>query len=374
MKILKSLTVIGLVLFTAHSSQAQAPNGYYNRADSLIGDRLQDSLYKIIRNHNSRSYNDLWTGYRTTDRKANGKVWDMYSDRPNSTPAYEYTFGTNQCGNYSGEGSCYNREHSWPRSWFNDASVPENDIMHVVPTDGYVNGRRGNHAFGVVTNPTWTSTNGSKLGTNTYPGAPATTAFEPIDEYKGDFARIYFYMSTRYKQEDGSWRATDMTDKAVLKPWAINMLLEWHYNDPVSTKELDRNNAVYAYQRNRNPFVDRPEFVDCIWNLPNCPWNDNTPPPPPPPEDTTSIESIDFSSYITIWPNPANDYLNVTLPKLMDEKVNLEIINMHGIAVMQQEASTRQSNHISIAHLPNGIYLVKVHYHNQVGYKKFIKQ
>lgn len=371
MKILKSLTVLGLALFIANSSNAQAPNGYYNRADSLVGERLQDSLYKIVRNHNSRSYNNLWTGYRTTDKKANGKVWDMYSDKPGSTPAYEYTFGTNQCGNYNGEGSCYNREHSWPKSWFNNATVPENDIMHVVPTDGYVNGKRSNYAFGVVGNAHWTSTNGSKLGRSITPGI-TDTVFEPINEYKGDFARIYFYMSTRYKQEDANWRSSDMTDKSVLKPWAINMLLEWHYNDPVSTKELDRNNAVYAYQRNRNPFVDRPEFVDCIWNLPNCPWKDNTAPPPP--DDTTSIESIDFSSYITVWPNPANDYLNITLPKLMDETVHLEIINMHGIAVMQQEASTRQSNHISIAHLPQGIYLVKVHYHNQVGYKKFIKQ
>ena len=85
--------------------------------------------------------------------------------------------------------------------------------------------------------------------------------FEPIDEYKGDFARTYFYFGTRYYGEDGSWEGSPQVDGAQLLPWAENLLLEWHAADPVSAKEIDRNEAIYAIQGNRNPFIDRPDFV-----------------------------------------------------------------------------------------------------------------
>ena len=85
--------------------------------------------------------------------------------------------------------------------------------------------------------------------------------FEPIDAYKGDFARSYFYMTVRYYTEDGSWPGSDMTDGADLLPWAQDMLIEWHQSDPVSDKERERNQVIYGFQGNRNPFIDRPDFV-----------------------------------------------------------------------------------------------------------------
>ncbi len=256
------LIILTLSLSTLWS---QIPNGYYDSAAGQTGSALHQSLHDIIDNHNSVSYSSLWTHYQTTDVKPNGKVWDMYSDVPGGTPAYEFTFGSDQCGNYSGEGSCYNREHSWPKSWFNDNSPMSTDIFHVVPSDGYVNGQRSNYPYGEVANPTWTSTNGSKKGPNTYPGYSGTV-FEPIDTYKGDFARIYFYMSTRYLNEDSSWPGSPMADGAQLEEWALNMMMEWHEADPVSQKEIDRNNDIYNYvQFNRNPFVDHPEYASYIW-------------------------------------------------------------------------------------------------------------
>ena len=91
--------------------------------------------------------------------------------------------------------------------------------------------------------------------------------FEPIDEYKGDFARALMYMSVRYYTEDGSWGNSDMTNKAEIKDWAINMLMRWNEQDPVSQKEIDRNNAIYDdYQHNRNPFIDHPEYARMIWD------------------------------------------------------------------------------------------------------------
>ena len=246
---------------------AQIPTGYYNNASGLTGEPLHQALHDIIDGHTVLSYTSLWTHYQTTDAKPNGKVWDMYSDIPDGTPPYEFTFVSDQCGNYGAEGDCYNREHSWPKSWFNDMAPMNTDIFHVVPSDGYVNGQRGNYPYGEVSNPTWISDNGCKKGPNSYPGYSGTV-FEPIDAYKGDFARIYFYMSTRYLGEDGSWPGSDMANGAQLEPWALDMMMEWHAEDPVSQKEIHRNDANYGIQNNRNPFVDHPNYVNLIWNNP----------------------------------------------------------------------------------------------------------
>ena len=258
-------TIILTLLFT--TLWAQIPDGYYNNASGLLGTPLQEALHDIIDDHTVVSYSSLWTHYQTTDVKPNGKVWDMYSDIPDGTPPYEFTFVSDQCGNYGAEGDCYNREHSWPKSWFNDVAPMNTDIFHVVPSDGYVNGQRGNYPYGEVSSPTWTSQNGSKKGPNTYPGYSGTV-FEPIDAYKGDFARIYFYMSTRYLNEDTSWPGSPMVNGAQLEEWALDMMMEWHAEDPVSPKEIDRNDANYGVQNNRNPFVDHPNYVDLIWGDP----------------------------------------------------------------------------------------------------------
>ena len=261
-----------LYLLTPFYSHAQIPAGYYTTANGKTGYELKTALYNIIKDHNAQGYGDLWDLYPNSDAKPNGKVWDMYSDVPGGTPAYEYTFITDQCGNYSSEGDCYNREHSFPKSWFNDASPMYTDAFHIVPTDGYVNGKRGNLPFGEVGTATFTSTNGSKVGVSNYPGYTGEV-FEPIDEYKGDFARGYFYMATRYENVIASWETNntngdamlDGTSDHVFEDWALSMLIEWNNADPVSQKEIDRNDAVYDFQGNRNPFIDHPEYVASIW-------------------------------------------------------------------------------------------------------------
>lgn len=257
--------VIGLAL--AVSAVAQPPANYYNSANGLAGNQLKVALHNIIKGHTSISYSAIWSAFWATDNKNTsvGIVWDMYSDRPNGNPPYTYYLGQDQCGNYDSEGDCYNREHSWPQSWFNNDATAKTDMHHIFATDGYVNGRRSNYAFGEVGSITWKSQNGSKLGTCKTAGFSGTV-FEPIDEYKGDFARAIMYMSVRYYSEDNNWGNSDMTTKSVIKPWAITMLLRWNKLDPVSQKEIDRNNAVYDIQHNRNPFVDHPEYADMIWD------------------------------------------------------------------------------------------------------------
>lgn len=269
---------------------AQIPNGYYDDAAGLSGAPLKTALFGIIDNHDVQSYNSLWDHFESTDAKPNGKVWDMYSDIPGGTPPYLYDFIIDQCGNYNSEGDCYNREHSFPKSWFNDASPMYSDLFQIVPTDGYVNGRRSNWPFGEVGSATWTSMNGSKVGSNNTSGYSGTV-FEPIDEYKGDFARIYFYMATRYEDRIASWEnnsdnsdaALDGTSYPCYEEWFLNLLLDWHQNDPVSQKEIDRNNEVYDIQDNRNPYVDHPEYVFQVWGgvqapvISNVNWSPNSP-------------------------------------------------------------------------------------------------
>jgi endonuclease I len=192
-------------------------------------------------------------------------VWDIYSDVPGGTPPYEYTFGIDQGGVGGQEGMGYTREHSWPKSWFGGDLAPMNsDLFALYPCDAHVNGNRGVYPYGEVTSPVWVSMNGSKVGPCSYPGYSGTV-FEPIDEYKGDLARTYFYMTTRYYTEDAGWPGGPMTDGAGLKPWAVNMLLEWHAADPVSRKEIERNATIYTMQNNRNPFIDRPEFATHLY-------------------------------------------------------------------------------------------------------------
>jgi len=242
-----------------------APAGYYDSAMGLIGEPLQAALHLIIDDHTPIGYTNTWTAFYSTDDKPNGKVWDMYSDIPGGTPPYEYTFGIDQGGIGGVEGTGYNREHSWPSSWYGGEISPMySDLFMVYPTDNYVNNQRGNYPYGEVDSPSWTSLNGSKLGNCTYPGYSGI-AFEPIDAYKGDFARSYFYVTARYYGEDVSWPGSDMTDGAELLPWAVNMLLEWHLEDPVSRKELERNGTIYMMQGNRNPFIDHPEFVEAMY-------------------------------------------------------------------------------------------------------------
>ena len=288
-----------LLMATGSGLGAQIPSGYYNNANGKTGDELKTALHDIITGHTTINYSQIWNAFWSTDNKGNGVVWDMYSDIPNGTPPYTFSIGQNQCGEYVQEGDCYNREHSWPQSWFSgdDQATPSRDLHHVFPTDGFVNAQRSNYPFGEVNTASWTSQNGSKLGTCKSSLGYVGTVFEPIDEYKGDFARAMMYMSVRYYTEDDNWGTSGMTNKSEILPWAIQMLLDWSDNDPVSQKEIDRNNVIYSdYQHNRNPFIDHPEYARMIWD-PN--WHGGMGGY----EKVTSSEEITDGDYLIVCEN-----------------------------------------------------------------------
>ena len=256
----KKIQILAVLVFICTLLPAQPPTGYYESAFGTKKEVLKTAMKEIIQPHQQRSYADLWDDFQITDKNEGGKVWDMYSD-------CNFTFISKQCGNYLNICDCYNREHSMPKSWFNDGYPMYTDLFHLYPTDGKVNGYRGNHPFG-ETNGTKYGT--GKLGSSTFPGYTGTV-FEPADEYKGDFARTYFYMVTCYEDNVTSWTNTEAkqmlnaTKYPSFQPWAINLLLKWSRNDKVSQKEIDRNNAVFEIQENRNPFIDYPQLAEYIW-------------------------------------------------------------------------------------------------------------
>ena len=269
-------TTICSLALTLSMAWAQGPNGseyYYKDADGKKGAALKTALCGIIYNKTERDYDDLWTDFRSTDKRpTDGKVWDMYSGITN------YTFGTDQAGNYSAEGDKYNREHSFPKSWFgisgsNIPKGPGTDLFHLYPTDGYVNGMRSNYPFGETSSPTYSSVGGfSKLGPCSYPGYTGKV-FEPNDLYKGDFARTYFYMVTCYENLIETWYEKNSESHPTLdgkkypglSSWQLSMLMKWAKNDEVSAKERARNIAVAGIQNNRNPFIDYPGLEEYIW-------------------------------------------------------------------------------------------------------------
>ncbi len=273
----RHLLILSALAMCFAASWAQGPNdsgSYYQNASGKKGAELKTALSGIIYARNeggslANAYKALWDHFRKTDARPNGTVWDMYSN------LREMTFGTDQdTGSGNQEGQYYNREHSFPNSWFGGKVMPMyTDLHHLYPTDKVVNNRRSNYPFGETNGERYMSANGfSKLGACTFPGYSGVV-FEPNDEYKGDFARTYFYMVTCYEEKLADWYTANDDCRPTLdgnaypglSEWQLNMLMKWAKADPVSEKEINRNNAVFAIQENRNPFIDYPGLEDYIW-------------------------------------------------------------------------------------------------------------
>ena len=265
------IPLMGFAVASTIGVSSVAADYYASITNTTNGTTLASSLHTLSQNKHTTtlSYSGLWGAYATTDiLPGTNIIWDIYSDY-----AYECG-GTKQGANYSGEGDSYNREHTVPQSWFSEASPMVADCYHVYPTDGKINGIRSNYPYGEVGTVTDTngnpSQNGSKLCSSKLSGYSGTV-FEPIDEYKGDIARSYFYMAIRYSDKLSTW--TDGEAQKIFKGsypyltnYALDLFAKWAHEDPVSDKEYIRNNAIAELQGNRNPFIDHPEWVDVIWS------------------------------------------------------------------------------------------------------------
>ena len=275
--------VLALSAIAKSVTPAASLPAYYEDIDGKSGKSLFDAIQNVTKlGYSSLGYDGLWGAYKKTDMRDNGKIWDMYSD-------CSWTVGSDQCGSYNNECDCYNREHSIPKSWFGGSkSGPGCDIFQVVPTDGYVNNKRSSYAFGEVSSASYTY-DGAKLGSaksititggNTIAGNTGTTisgsgtVFEPRDEYKGDFARGYFGTMIKWAGDyqaftsgDGSkmFSSNYNAGSFGLTKYGVALLMKWHRQDPVSQKEIDRNNGIQETQGNRNPFIDYPYLAEYIW-------------------------------------------------------------------------------------------------------------
>ncbi len=239
-----------------------AQQEYYTSVDGIKGGAaLKTALHNLIKEHKQISYGSgtdaTWSAFYTTDAVVeNGKrrVLDMYSNE-------KRYFGS------KGEAvSGMNIEHSVAKSWWGgDKNKAYCDIHHLNPSDQTANSKKSNYPLGELTSVSWN--NGVTFVGKANIDGSSQNAYEPCDEYKGDFARVFMYMFTCY--QDLTWKYTWMNyEKSTyptLKPWAVEMLLKWHKQDPVSEKEVNRNNAVYEVQGNRNPFVDYPQLADYVW-------------------------------------------------------------------------------------------------------------
>lgn len=259
---LKSI-VLALLIAMAPAAFAAEPAGYYSSCENKNKKDLLQALNNKISNHTTLSYKSLNEYYPSTDAYPDGTIWDIYTTKH---------WPTNKtCGSYSAVGDCWNKEHSMPKSWFDDASPMASDLFHLYPTDGKVNGQRSNYPYGECAGGTTLSAPSGikalgRLGSSTFAGYSGKV-FEPDDEYKGDLARTYFYMAACYMHRNASWHSDMLAGNnyPFFKPWAINLLLKWSRQDPVSERETKRNDAVASLQGNRNPFIDHPELAEYIW-------------------------------------------------------------------------------------------------------------
>ena len=249
-----------LMTVAAFVAYAEIPAGYYTSLDGKKDAELKNAAYNVIHNLTRiSSYSDLPKYFMTTDVYPDGsrRWWDMYSDIPLYAPSF----------------SGLNREHSFPKSWWGGLTDVNAyiDLNHLYPSEAKANMAKSNYPLGTVDIAyTPDFDNGVvKVGYAVNgQGGGAKYVFEPNDEYKGDFARTYFYMVTCY--QDYTWTQKYMwmlqqNTYPTLSDWAAQLLLKWSREDPVSQKEIDRNEAVYQFQNNRNPFIDFPALAEYIW-------------------------------------------------------------------------------------------------------------
>ncbi|WP_343608534.1 endonuclease [Chryseobacterium oranimense] len=278
--------LLSIILITSFVS-AQAPAGYYDGTTGLTGYALKSKLHDIISEKNVNwHYGDLPNFYNQTDLDkyydhgpGNTTILlDIYSEIPGGADAYEYT-SANLISTSGAEGLGFNREHAVPQSTFNSDYPMYSDLHFVIPTDARINQLRNNYPYGVGNSTVhYTFTNSSKIANSAIPNYVYTNrVYEPVNEFKGDIARMLLYFAVRYEGKLPSFNYStninpaidrsplDGTAERAFDPAYISMLLQWHVQDPVSQREIDRNNAIYAIQRNRNPFIDNPQWVNAIW-------------------------------------------------------------------------------------------------------------
>lgn len=312
--------------------------------------RTYDAVYNFMSDHDIININN------------EEFIWDVYSHKPIGEQAYTYK-PIDRCSatkSPNKEGDCWNREHVFPSSWFGGSSTASQyamytDIVNLLPTDGYVNAQKGNMPIAKVKQSARQYQNGSLIGTADIENLSGNV-FEPIDEYKGDLARILLYMNVRYHDLFPSWSSTefnkikDSQNKSEYHAAYINILLEWHEQDPPSQKEIDRNTRIDIHQNNRNPFVDYPQLASYIWKAENC----------------TPVRVQEFEQMqVKLYPNPAQNY--IFTPSTFDNQ-QYYVSDLSG---RQIKSGQINSSRLSLSELLNGTYFLFIKSDKKMSFSKF---
>ena len=343
--------------------QANIPQDYYQEANGKSSEQLKEVLYQIISNHTvfpyTSSSTDTWDILQLSDQDPQnhdnmilvytGRSQDKgYRDGSGNYSQYENGNGT--------QNNSWNREHVWPKShgFPDEDDNAYTDVHNLKPSDRSVNSSRGTKDYDY----------GGSQHSEATDCLTDSDSWEPSDSVKGDIARILFYMVVRYdpgydhNNNSFDLELVDYTTPGNNDPilGKLSSLIQWHFDDPVDDFEINRNEVIFGFQQNRNPFIDHPNLVNFLWgeNIGQS-WNENL-----------SVNNVNLDEDLIIFPNPSNGILNFT-EELQNEKI--EIFSLTGQKIFDREVTNTNSLKLN---LNSGIYLLKVSNNHRVINSKII--
>lgn len=384
MKVKNYITLIISVLCS--SMLFAGPGTYYNSIDTnKTCASLKTALFNLISSNTIvLPYGQVDNYYNQTDLKpaeAGGGyvIVDRYcSENPNGVDYCSFRYPTNFCLTTPSDTlpcNCYNKEHVFPKSWWGTEVYPMYSDMHFIwPADNRINFYKSNFPIGYEKNAYYTSKNGTRVGASDPAknfGYSSSNIFEPIDTFKGDFARAYLYVVTRYQDSIINWLGRSTSAEVLdgnkypgLKSWILQLCVKWSKMDPPSAFEIKRNDSVYSIQGNRNPYIDHPNWVEKVFgpdgNYAAC--------------VSTGIRenrSLGFS----VYPNPVNDaVLNIRTATALTEEATIEIADILGRVVQTQKLNPGAIPSIDVSTLVKGIYFINIMYKDSNDVSTFIKE
>ena len=341
--------------------QVDIPQGYYQEANGMAGEDLKQTIHQIISNHvffpYTSSSTDTWDILQQSDQdpENNDNILLVYTGRSQEKG---YRDGCNCYSNYENgtQSNSWNREHVWPKSHgFPDVDdVAYTDVHNLKPCDRSVNASRGTRDYD----------NGGNQHSEATECLFDSDSWQPGDSTKGDIARIIFYMVVRYdpgydhNNIEFDLELVDYTTPNNSNPilGKLSSLLQWHIEDPVDDFEINRNDVIYGYQENRNPFIDHPSLVSYIWgDNYGQEWN-----------ETLGISENNELENFKIYPNPSNGVISFNY-NLVNSKI--EIFNLTGKKIKEQNVI--DSNFIDL-NLSSGIYFIRTQINEHLINSKII--
>lgn len=334
---MKKFYLLFLIILSICVENIYSQNDYYVGVNGLSGEELRSQLCTIIsNNYYSIGYSNRKEHLCEIDDTL-GYYWDIYSNcrTENFLICEDFvSSGSTDCAGV-------NTEHVIPQSFFDENEPMRSDLFHIYPVSAKINGERGNTPYGDAI-------------------AGLSGRWEPpLDEYKGDLARTYFYFATRYKNVITGWgNSFDMFSGNNLSQWTITMLLRWHQDDPVSQKEIDRNNKIFDIQNNRNPFIDCPCFAEKIW------------------DSNYSDDCNCFSGPVSAAMNSINAKINIS-DNIINVTIDNQIINtvtiydITGKSVYNEKINNTVMTK-DIKGIENGVYIINIKLENGVEHSERI--